>query len=70
MNVTDNPENLIRRANKTLESTETVVIAEGLVPQNVGVTEISVNFLVGYGLQVNPGEVYFHSDPLNLTVSP
>ena len=70
VNVTADPGNLLRSANKTLQATEEILIAQSLVPETVGVSAISVDFLVGYGLQSNPGEIYFHSEPLNLTVSP
>lgn len=56
--------------NKILSATETLAIAEGLVPAEVNVQSISVDFLVGYGLDANPGELYYHATPINLTVSP
>lgn len=56
--------------NKALEATETLVIAEGLVPSQFDVQSISVDFLVGYGLDENPAELYYHETPINLTVSP
>ncbi len=59
-----------RAISKTLGSLEQVLIASDLVPASLGITSIVVDFVVGYGLDSNPGELYFHSTPLNLTVTP
>jgi hypothetical protein len=57
-------------AEKTLEATEMLTIAKDLVPAELGIESISVDFLVGYALQQEPGELYYHSKPINLTVRP
>lgn len=53
-----------------LSAQENLDIVTDLVPANLGIASIEVNFVVGYGLNSNPNEVYFHSTPLNLTISP
>lgn len=55
---------------KVLGAIEGISIASNLVPASLGISSIVVDFVVGYGLDSNPNEVYFHSTPLNLTVIP
>lgn len=35
---------------------------------SIGISSISVNFLIGYGVDSNPHELYFHQQPINLLV--
>lgn len=61
----------VLKAKTTVFSTrEDLQIATGLVPASLGISNIEVDFAIGYGLDSNPGEVYFHTTPLHLTVSP
>lgn len=55
---------------KILAGTETLNILTDLVPASIGVSALVVDFVVGYGVDTNPGEVYFHTTPLNLTIIP
>lgn len=61
---------LIRAQVTLLQETEVVVAAEGLVPRAIGVEDIEVDFLFGYGLLSEPEELYFHRSPLTLIVDP
>lgn len=54
---------------KTLEQSETIEIASGLIPKDLMVNNIDVEFFVGYGLVENPTEIYYHQNPLVLGVS-
>ena len=55
---------------KTIKSeSEIIKIASGLIPKNVMVNNIDVEFFVGYGLVKNPTEIYYHQTPLVLSVS-
>lgn len=53
-----------------LGAQERITIAEDLVPADIGVDSITVDFVVGYGLAQDPNEVYHHFSPINLTVTP
>ncbi len=55
---------------KILGTTESVTILGQAVASTFGMTDTSVRFLVGYGLNSNPNELYFHDEPINLLVSP
>ena len=55
---------------KTLEAVESISIATNLVPAALGIEEIEANIVVGYGLDSNPGDIFYHSNPINLIVSP
>ena len=63
-----NPSPFVPHRLKVLESAEDIVIARDLVPAELGITDIEVNIVVGYGLDSDPGEVYYHSTPINLTI--
>ena len=65
-----NPGVIEKVQTKVLAGKEDISIATNLVPASLGISSIVVDFVVGYGLDSNPDEVYFHSTPLNLTVSP
>jgi len=53
---------------KTLESEEQVEIIKNLVAAELGINEITVDFVVGYGLDDEPDEIFYHETPLNLTI--
>jgi len=61
---------IIHAANRVLGAVETLEIARDLVPAQLGIQSIEANFVVGYGLDSNPGEIYYHQNPLNLVISP
>ena len=64
------PNPLTRAASKVLGSDESITIFTDLVPATLGIESIVVDFFIGYGLDSNPEELYFHQIPLNLTISP
>lgn len=53
---------------RTLSATEDIEILKQMVAQNIGINTIEVNFLIGYGVDSQPDELYFHSQPINLLV--
>lgn len=55
---------------KLLSSLESIDVLSNTVPAQLGLSSIEVDFLIGYGLDSNPGELYFHGVPINLSVSP
>ena len=59
---------LIPARRKELGSVELIEIFENLITADLGIYEISVDFVVGYGLSDMPSEVFYHEDPLNLTI--
>ena len=61
---------IIRAARRVLTAVEELDIITDLVFAALGVESITVDFLVGYGLDSDPAEIYFHPTPINLTVDP
>ena len=55
---------------KILGTTESVTILGQAMASQFGITDASVRFLIGYGLNSNPNELYFHDEPINLLVTP
>lgn len=55
---------------KTLESEETVDILGNISAAQFGINEIEIRFLVGYGIDSQPNELYFHEEPISLVVKP
>ena len=55
---------------KTLNNIEHVEIVQDLVAEDLGINEIIVDFVVGYGLDDDTSEVFYHENPLNLTIRP
>ena len=53
-----------------LSMLEWVDILRDMRAANLGLDDIEVNFLIGYGLNSNPNELYFHNAPINLVVTP
>ncbi len=53
---------------KVLAETEQINIVNDLVPGPLGIFQLEANFVVGYGLDANPEEVYYHTTPINLIV--
>ena len=65
-----NPGVIVRAANRVLSAIEELTVATDLIPAELGIDDIVVDFIIGYGLSSEPEEIYFHRVPLNLTVSP
>lgn len=61
---------IISAKSKPLESVESLIIASNLVPSELGIEEIEVDFFIGYGLTSNPDEIYYHGNAINLLISP
>jgi hypothetical protein len=40
------------------------------IAAQLGITDASIRFLMGYGLDDDPEELYFHDEPVNLLVGP
>ena len=55
---------------KVLDETEDLALATGLEPAALGISELQAQLYVGYGLYIDPEELYFHSEPLQLNVVP
>lgn len=53
---------------KILAAVEDIDIFKQFVASSIGINSISVDFLIGYGLDSNPNELYFHQQPINLLV--
>lgn len=58
----------VQAAAGPLGAVEEIAVASGLVPAAFGVDEAEVNFVIGYGLDADPDEIYYHRSPLNLSV--
>ena len=54
---------------KRLEAFESINIANNLIAADLDITEIEVDFYIGYGVESNPSRIYYHENPFNLTIS-
>ena len=61
---------LIKASSKVLNATEALAVLTDFVPAEVDIDSITVDFFIGYGLDSDPTEVYFHQTPLNLIIVP
>lgn len=66
VSVSGSPLAIYRR--KLLAETEHIDIVNNLVPGTLGIFQLEANFVVGYGLEANPDEAYYHTTPMNLIV--
>lgn len=55
---------------KVLGSSEAIDVLGDTVAAQLGLRQINVRFLIGYGLSSQPSELYFHREPISLVVSP
>ncbi len=62
--------NIPKFKSKTLAAVENVAVLSNTVPAQLGISSIVVDFLIGYGVDSDPNELYFHAAPINLTVTP
>ena len=53
---------------RVLETVEDIDVLKQMIAQDIGISSIEVNFLVGYGVDSNPTELYFHQQPINLII--
>lgn len=56
--------------NKVLGASESVLVASNLIPAFLGIDNAEVALVVGYGLDSDPAQIYYHQDPLVLNVRP
>lgn len=61
---------IVKHRNLVLSSQELITLATDLIPADLGIQQVEVDFYTGYGLINDPDELYFNQLPLNLTVSP
>lgn len=47
---------------------EAIDVMNDVVAQDLGIHDIEVNFFIGYGVDSDPDELFFHSQPINLIV--
>jgi len=59
----------IRVRQKALGSTEQITIFTDLVAQELGIDAVTVDFYIGYGLDKNPQQLYFHASPFSLIIA-
>lgn len=67
--VTDPSGNVIPVLEKRLEAFESIDIAKNLIAADFDITEIEVDFYIGYAVESNPARIYYHENPFNLTIS-
>jgi hypothetical protein len=65
-----NPGVITKARNKTLAAVQEITVVDNLVPASLGISEVQVSFYFGYGLRANPQELFYHQEPLRLTISP
>lgn len=53
---------------KVLGAVEDVDILRNVIAAELGINTIEVGFVIGYGVDSNPNELYFHQQPINLVV--
>lgn len=53
---------------RTLGAEESINVLDQLRPADIGVSSIEADFLIGYGVDSQPGELYFHQQPISLIV--
>ena len=61
---------LTKANSKVLTSIENVDILNNTRAADLGLNDIEVNFFIGYGVDSNPNELFFHNAPINLVVTP
>ncbi len=53
---------------RVLGATENFEVLKQFRASSIGISSISVDFLIGYGVDSDPDELYFHQQPINLLV--
>jgi len=53
---------------RILKAVEKLEILKNFAAADLNINALSVDFLMGYGLDSNPSELYFHQQPINLLV--
>lgn len=53
---------------RVLSEVEIIDVMTGMVAEDIDIDDIEVNFFIGYGVDSDPDELYFHSQPINLIV--
>lgn len=53
---------------KVLGAVEDIDVMTQMVAASIGISSIEVEFLIGYGVDSDPDELYFHSQPISLIV--
>ncbi|MEX1198745.1 MAG: matrixin family metalloprotease [Pseudohongiellaceae bacterium] len=53
---------------RVLSGVEIIDVMTGMVAEDIDIDDIEVDFFIGYGVDSDPDELYFHSQPINLIV--
>ena len=53
-----------------LRAIETVLMLNAVIPQSLGITELDVDFLLGYGVDSDPSTIFYNSTPIKMVIEP
>ena len=53
-----------------LRAIETVLMLDAVIPESLGITELDVDFLLGYGLDSDPSTIFYNSTPIKMVIEP
>jgi hypothetical protein len=43
---------------------------DAVIPESLGITELDVDFLLGYGLDSDPSTIFYNSTPIKMVIEP
>lgn len=55
---------------KTLHAIKTMLILNTIIPENLNITELNINFLLDYNLNNNPNTIFYNSTPIKIIIKP
>ena len=66
----DNSRPFPKHRQGALSANEEVIMLDAVVPTTLGITSLDVDFLLGYGLDSDPGTVFYNSTPIKMVIEP
>jgi hypothetical protein len=66
----DNSRPFPKHRQGALSANEEIIMLDAVVPTTLGITSLDVDFLLGYGLDSDPGTVFYNSTPIKMVIEP
>ena len=53
-----------------LNATEDILLMDAVVPSELGVSDLDIDFLIGYGLNSDPESIFYNGNPIEISIKP
>ena len=53
-----------------MEAIEDITLLDAVVPSELGVSDLEIDFLIGYAVDSDPESIFYNANPIEITIAP